>query len=85
MDEKEYVAELKKIRQSRLNNITHMVNCQVPKEKSGLKNEVEEMYYDELVKEADEWEKRGGVRPIFEMGEIEYDDPVLDIYKDPVK
>ena len=82
MNYDDYLIELGKIRQSRLNDIKGAVNRKIPKEEAGLKGEIEEMYYDDLVKEADELEKEHGFRPVFEMGEIEYDDPILDIYGD---
>ena len=84
MTEKEYLAEFGKMRPSRENDIIRAVNCKVPKEKAGLKNEVESMFYDRLMAEADAYEKRGGVRPVFEMSEIETNDPRLDIYSNPV-
>ena len=84
MDEKEYYRELGKIRASRLNQITYAVNCKVPKEEIGLKSEVEEMYYDSLIKQANEHFEKYGFYPTFEMEEIDYDDPCLDIYKDEV-
>ena len=84
MTEKEYFAQLAKMPTSRENDIIRAVNCKVPKEEAGLKNEVESMFYDRLVAEADAYEKRGGVRPVFEMGEVETNDPRLDIYSNPV-
>ena len=35
-----------------------------------------------MVAEAEAHEKKYGFYPVFEMEEIEYDDPVLDNYKD---
>lgn len=69
---------------SRWNAIIAAVNGKVPKEKAGLKGEDEAKLYDELVAEADAYEKRGGVRPMFEPVEIESDDPALDIYNETV-
>ena len=84
MTDKDYMAALGKIRGSRLNEIISAVNNKIPKKDAGLKDAVEERFYDNLVKEADDLEKRGGVRPVFDSVEIESDDPRLDIYKDPV-
>lgn len=69
---------------SRWNVVIAAVNGKIPKEKAGLEGEREEKLYDELVAEANAYEKRGGVRPIFEPVEIESDDPALDIYNNPV-
>jgi len=44
-----------------------------------------EKFYENLMREANEHLEKYGSWPVFEMGEIEYDDPVLDIYKDDVK
>ena len=82
MDEKEFLRELGKIRTSRINEIIRAVNMQIPKAEAGLKNDVEEKFFDDTTREADELEKKHGVRPVFDMGEIEYDDPILDIYGD---
>lgn len=73
-----------KIAGTRWNAIINAVNGNVPKEKAGLKGEVEEKIYDEIKAEADALEKRGGVRPVFDPVEIETDDPALDIYNEPV-
>lgn len=83
MSEKEYFTALSNARASRLNEITDAVNRKAPKDKAGLKEEFEEIYYDRLWKEAEAHEKKYGFWPVFEMEEIDTDDPVLDIYKDP--
>ena len=83
MTEKEYYSGLYEMSGSRANEIIDAVNRKVPKDKAGLNTEVEEMFYDNMVAEADAYEKRGGVRPVFDMVEIETDDPVLDIYSTP--
>ena len=84
MDFKEYHDAWAAMKTSRENEIIHAVNCGVPKEEFDFKNEAESKYYDYLVKEADAYEEYGGKRPIFEVGEIETDDPKLDIYNEPV-
>ena len=66
--------------QSRENEIIHAVNAKIPREKAGLKNEEERQCYDRLWKEAEDHEKEYGFWPTFEMGEMEWDDPKLDIY-----
>ena len=81
MTEKEYMQALGEIPNSRLNKIIYAVNSRIPKEEAGLNGEVEKMFFDRLEKEAASYEKRGGVRPFFTPGEIESDDPCLDIYK----
>lgn len=81
MTEKEYMRELSKVRASRLNEIASAVNSKTPKAKAGLENEVESRYYDELWKEAMDVQKKHGKWPVFEMAELESDDPALDIYR----
>lgn len=80
MKNEEYLKELGRAPASRLNEITRAVNSKTPKAEAGLKSEFEETFYDRLCAEADAYEKRGGVRPVFDMAEIESDDPRLDIY-----
>ena len=67
---------------SRRNQIIMAVNMKVSKQNADLKDEAEEMYYDRLMKQAEEHLKEFGRWPEFEMCEIDWDDPVLDIYKD---
>ena len=83
MSEKEYFNILLKTPNSKLNVIIDAVNRKHSKEEAGLKNEFEEMFYDKLWKEAEEHVKKYEEWPVFEMGEIESEDPILDIYKDP--
>jgi hypothetical protein len=85
MTDKEYWNRLSEKRQSRKNDIIRAVNYGISKENAGLADEVEERFYDDLVKEADELEARYGTRPVFELGEIDYDDPILDIYSEPAE
>lgn len=80
MTEKEYMRALSEIPTSRLNQIIYAVNSQLSREEAGLNGEVEERFFNELVAEADAYERRGGVRPFFTPGEIESDDPCLNIY-----
>ena len=82
--EKEYYRILGETRTSRLNDIIYAVSCRVPKEEAGLANTFESVFYDELTAEAQEHEKKYGCWPVFEIGEIEWDDPRLDIYREPV-
>lgn len=82
MDEKKFISKLGKIRSSRLNQIIYAVNCKVPEKEIGLNGEVEKMFYDSLIEQANEHVKKHGFWPVFEMCEIETDDPVLDIYND---
>ena len=80
MSDKEYLSELGNVRASRLNAIAIAVTHKTPKAKAGLENEVESRYYDELWKDAMDIQKKHGIWPVFEMAELESDDPVLDIY-----
>ena len=82
MDEKEYYSELGKIRGSRLNKIISAVNAKVPEEKIGLVSEVGKWFYDSLITQANEHVGKYGFWPVFDLCEIETDDPILDIYKD---
>lgn len=84
MNEKEYMKALGALPGSRKNDIIRAVNHNIPKDKAGLTSDVEKMFFDRLVAEADAYEKRGGVRPVFDMVEIEDEDPRLDIYSNPV-
>lgn len=83
MTEKEYLVKLSALRGSRKNEIIAAVNRKVPKEKAGLKTEVEKIFYKRLWKEAAAHEKKYGNWPTFEMCEVETDDPRLDIYNEP--
>ena len=84
MTYKEYINELGKIRGSRLNDIIRAVNYKISKEEAGLKNAIEERFYDSLIEQAEAHVKKYGCWPVFELCEIDYDDPILDIYKNPV-
>ena len=84
MDEKAYLSALYAIRGSRKNDIIDAVNRKVPKDKAGLKSDVEKMFYDNLWAEAEALQKKYGDWPVFDMYEIESDDPRLDIYNNPV-
>ena len=80
MTEKDYMKALDAMPGSRKNDIIYAVNCGLSAKDAGVKDGVEKMLYDRLVAEADALEKRGGVRPVFDMCEIESDDDRLDIY-----
>lgn len=84
MNEKEYFRKLSDIPGSRKNQIIDAVNRKVAKDKAGLKDEVEKMFFDRLMLEAAAHEDKHGFWPTFEMCEIESDDPKLDIYNDEV-
>lgn len=84
MAEAEYMKAFHEMRGSRKNEIIRAVNIKASKEEIELKGEAEEKFYDELVAEAKEHEKKWGEWPVFEMCEIESDDPCLDIYNEPV-
>ena len=53
MDEKAYLSALYAMRGSRKNDIIDAVNRTVPKDKAGLKSDVEKMFYDDLWAEAE--------------------------------
>lgn len=82
MDQKQYLRELGKLSGSRMNELITYVNYQAAKDKVKFNDEVEEMFFDRLMEEAKEHEKKWGDWPSFAMCEIETDDPVLDIYND---
>lgn len=84
MEDAKYMSELRKIKGSRLNEIIRAVNLKASKDEAKLEGEVEEKFYDNLATQAQEHEKKYGKWPVFDMVEIESDDPKLDIYKDPV-
>lgn len=82
MNEKEYLRELDKITTARKNMITRAVNAKETLEESGAVTEIEKLYYEHLFNEAVALEQKHGIWPVFEMWEIDYDDPILDIYHD---
>ena len=83
MTEKEYLVKLGAMSESRKNDIITAVNHKVPKKDAGLKTEVERVFYARLWREATAHEKKYGKWPVFEMCEVETNDPRLDIYNEP--
>lgn len=79
---KDYLVELGKIPGSRLCQIVRVVNERGSKSDAKLKTPTEERYFDNLMENAEAHLRKYGSWPIYEMPEIEYDDPVLDIYSD---
>lgn len=67
---------------SKKNDITHAVNCKVSAADAGLSDKFEKAYYDYLWKEAELHQEAYGFWPVFEMEEIEWDDPRLDRYSE---
>ena len=67
---------------SRKNDIIHAVNCKVPSAEAGLNDKFERAYYEYLWKEAELHQEAYGFWPVFEMGEIESNDPRLDRYSE---
>lgn len=65
---------------SRINRIIDAVNRRYPKEAVGIQPGIEERYYDSFWSDAEALADKYGEWPVFAMCEIEYDDPVLDIY-----
>lgn len=72
--------ENKYLNASRVNVIIRAVNAKIPKDKAGLKNALEEKYYDDIWRDAQNHQKRYGKWPAFDLMELEYDDPDMDIY-----
>ena len=83
MTENEKKNAVRELPGSRWNVIISAVNEGIAKDKAGLLNEAEEYLYDKIKADADDFEKRNGSRPVFDMVEIESDDPILDIYSTP--
>ena len=77
---KEYLRELDNVPNRRKNEIIRLVNYKTPKDEIPFRSRTEEQFYENLIREAEETQNRIGVWPIFELCEIDYDDPVLDIY-----
>lgn len=77
---KEYLRELDYIPTRRKNEIISLVNYKTPKDKIIFEAHIEELFYDSLIREAEEMQEKHGIWPIFELYEIDYDDPILDIY-----
>ena len=71
MDEKEYYHRLGEKTGRELNAIIMAVQTRTAKENAGLKDEVEEMFFDSLVKEAEDHVKKYGDYPVFELFEID--------------
>lgn len=65
---------------SQYNTLVRLVNMKIPKEMAGELTESEGAWYDSLWEEAVAHEKKYGFWPVFELDEIEWEDPVLDIY-----
>ena len=85
MTEKEFYRQLGQKRASRLNQIITAVNQKIPKQEMDLHDECEKQFYDNLISEAIKHKEKYGEWPIFEMMELESDDPVLDIYGSPTE
>lgn len=62
------------------NEFLRAVNAKTPKDQIEFKNKFGEQYYDRLWEEAEAHEKKYGFWPTYEMCEIEWEDPVLDVY-----
>lgn len=84
LNTKEYMRAIEAKPGSRLNVIIAAVNAGTPKIELEM-DEAESMFYDRLEKQAKRYEAALGWRPVYEMCEIEWDDPALDIYQDSVE
>lgn len=71
MDQKEYYKELGEKSGRRLNTIISAVQARIPKEEADLEDEVEEMFFDSLEKQAAEHIEKYGIFPTFELCEID--------------
>lgn len=65
---------------SRVNQIIDAVNRKYPREALGALTTGENAWFDAILSDAEKHLETYGEWPVFEMGEIEYDDPCLDIY-----
>ena len=65
---------------SRINRIIDAVNRRYPKEAIGIEPGQEERLYASFWSEAETIAAKYGEWPTFALGEIESDDPILDIY-----
>lgn len=72
------------MRASRENDLLMMINDKIPQAEVEFNNEEEKSFYASVWAEAVEHEKQWKRWPVFEMTEIESDDPRLDIYNEPV-
>ena len=66
-----YYAELSKKSPRELNAIISLVQSRVPKEEANLKDEVEEMFFDSLEKQAEQHVKEYGFFPTYELCELD--------------
>ena len=80
MDDKKYFKLLADMPGSRMNDIIHAVNCKVPKASAGLKSDIDKMFYDRLWAQAMAHLKKYGDWPVFDMCEVDTNDPRIDIY-----
>ena len=71
MTEKEFMDEFGKMDERRINYVIYTVNAHIPKEKADLKTEVEFCFYDRLIKQAKELERKCGKWPVFDLCEID--------------
>lgn len=77
----DYLVRLQEIPTMRRNEIYKMVSAQIPEEEMGLTSDIERELYADLMDQAKAHLDTYGFWPEFELEEIEYDNPALDIYK----
>lgn len=83
MTEKEYWKAFGEMGPRRRNEVVRAVNAGMTKEQAGYKPDtVEALYYDSMIRQKEETEKEYGYTPTFELEELDWDDPVMDIYRD---
>ena len=67
------------------NRLMRLVDLKIPKADAGKLTKEESEVYDALWAESEAHEKKYGSWPVSEMAEIEWEDPTLDVYKDPIE
>lgn len=80
MTEKEFRDGFYKMSGRETNRLLYAVNCKVPMEEMEFKSEIEREAFKRFWEEAEALHKKYGFWPVFEMCEIEWDDPCLNIY-----
>ena len=76
------MTEFMKMGARRRNEIVMAVNEGLSKEEANLKSEAEKQYFDSMIKQGEEFKKEHGEFPLFELEELDYEDPELDMFND---
>ena len=72
--------ELRRLSSRAMNRIIRHINSRSPKKTCDITNRAEEEFFDNVLDEAERHLEKYGFWPVFELCEIDYDDPILDIY-----